>query len=198
MQYLLSGKAPDITLVPKLINIQQKMGNMTDFEKTLKKELDKIDKCLNPNKENPQSILTLAIPMIKIDKSVNVKSIIEAYCNEHDLEFAYLDCRMISSSSEIGDSFINEYGYTDMLLNGSKPVELTPKKHKGIVLIDYLSEASDNKYIDMIRVFFQKEQEIREEEQRSTMLPIITYDEEFDSMRQSDFMYKCQVHWIEK
>lgn len=175
------------------------MENITDFEKKLKKELDKIDKCLNPDKHRfPQSILHLAIPMIKIDKSANMKSIIEAYCKEHDLEFAYLDCRMISSSSEIGDSFVNEYGYTDMLMNGSKPVELTPKKHKGIVLIDYLSEASDNKYIDMIRVFLQKEQEIREEEQRSTMLPIITYDEEFDSMRQGDFMYKCQVHWIEK
>ena len=175
------------------------MDNITDLEKTLKKELDKIDKCLNTSKDRIQnSILTLAIPMIKIDKSVNLKSIIEAYCKEHDLEFAYLDCRMISSSSEIGDLFVNEYGYTDILMNGSKPVELTPKKHKGIVLIDYLSEASDNKYIDMIRVFFQKEQEIREEEQRSTMLPIITYDQEFDSMRQSDFMYKCQLHWIEK
>lgn len=163
------------------------------------KELDKIDKCLNQDKYRfPQSILLLAIPMIKIDKSENIKSIIEAYCKEHDLEFAYLDCRRISSSSEIGDSFVNEYGYTDMLMNGSKPVELTPKKHKGIVLIDYLSEASDNKYIDMICVFLQKEQEIREEEHRSTMLPIITYDQEFDSMRQSDFMYKCQVHWIEK
>ena len=42
-----------------------------------------------------------------------------------------------------------------------------------------------------VSVFLQKEQEIREEEQRSTMLPIITYDEEFDSMRQSDFMHKC-------
>lgn len=191
--------ALEIELVPKLINKQQKMENMTDFEKTLKKELDKIDECLNTSKDRiPNSILTLAIPMIKIDKSANMKSIIEAYCKEHDLEFAYLDCRMISSSSEIGESFVNEYGYTDMLMNGSKPVELTPKKHKGIVLIDYLSEASDNKYIDMIRVFLQTEQEIRDEEQRSTMLPIITYDQEFDSMRQSDLMYKCQVQWIEK
>lgn len=175
------------------------MENITDFEKKLKKELDKIDKCLNTSKDRIQnSILTLAIPMIKIDKSANMKSIIEAYCKEHDLEFDYLDCRRIESSKEIGDSFVNEYGYTDMLLNGSKPVGLTPKKHKGIVQIDYLSEASDNKYIDMIRVFLQTEQEIRDEEQRSTMLPIITYDQEFDSMRQSDFMYKCQVQWIEK
>lgn len=50
----------------------------------------------------------------------------------------------------------------------------------------------------MIRVFLQTEQEILDEEQRSTMLPIITYDQEFDSMRQSDFMHKCQVQWIEK
>lgn len=175
------------------------MENMTDFEKKLKKELDKIDKCLNPDKYRfPQAILLLAIPMIKIDKSANMKSIIEAYCKEHDLEFDYLDCRMISSTKELLDSFINEYGYTDMLINDSKPFGLTPKKHTGIVLIDYLSEASDNKYIDMIRCYLMYEQRISEEEQRSTMLPIITYDKEFDSMKQGDFMYKCQVHWIEK
>lgn len=168
------------------------MGKKVNIEKEIKMELEKIDRCLHPHKYKfPWSINLLSIPVIKADKSPN--DIIEAYCKEHELEFAYLDCRTISSSNEIC-VFLNEYGYTNWLTNDSKPKELLPKKHIGIMLIDHLSEVPDKNYGNLFRGFLKMEQEISDNKQRSTMLPIVTYDN--DSAIQY-FFSGMALCWIE-